>query len=130
MALSIPQENLREEYKLIAHSQDIPFVSTFDKTNTLHEVRNIYKVAQQEPSLKPIFGKINLINCRRQPKNLKQMLTSAAFKEGKENFSITICRGPRCQVCNFIIEGESFKFHQQIFYVNAHMNCNVKTASM
>ena len=28
--------------------------------------------------------------------------------------------------CNFIIEGKCFQSKQQLFYVNANMNCNVK----
>ena len=126
MAVAIPQSQLREEKSETTKSLDIPFVSTFDKSNTFQKVKDVYRVVQEDPSLKPIFGEVKLINCRRQPKNLKQMLTRAAFREEKEQFQVTKCNGPKCQICNFIIEGNYFQFPQQIFYVNAHMTCNVR----
>ena len=126
MAVSIPQNKLREEKNILTQSPDLPFVSTYDKSNTFQRAKDVYEVIQREPSLKPIFGETKLINCRRQPQNLKQILTRASFREEEEQFRVTKCNGPRCQICTFILEGYYFQFPQQLFFVNAHMTCNVK----
>ena len=89
MATSIPQEILRGEKSTATQSKDIPSISIFDKSDVFPKIKDIYKVAQPDKSLKPIFRDVNIINCRRQRKNLKQMMTNASFKETKENYRVT-----------------------------------------
>ena len=74
--------------------------------------------------LKPIYKDVKLIHSKRQTKNLKQILTRAAFEQG-ECYKVTKCLAARCKICDILIEGHTFKFNQKEFKVNENMSCSV-----
>ena len=49
----------------------------------------------------------DLIVSRRQPKNLKQILTKAEFSNSAIKREVTKCNEPRCGTCDIIITGDS-----------------------
>ena len=77
-ALAIPQEQFKSE-KLKKKKGDIlPFISTYNpnNSNVFPKVRKIYGNLQTLKTLGKIFAKRKLIDCKRQPSNLKRLLCS------------------------------------------------------
>ena len=74
-ALAIPQEQLRSE-KLKKKDDISPFISTYNPNNpnVFPKVREIHRNFQTSKSLGKIFANHKLINCKRQPSNLKRLL--------------------------------------------------------
>ena len=77
-----------------------------------------------------IIRENKIIKSKRQPKNLKQILTRAKFET--QNITsvegVTKCNKKRCKVCDILIEGKSFKFkHIPIeFEVKRNLTCTSK----
>ena len=127
-ALSIPKETLRSRKE---HSTNeiskIPFVSTFtpNSNNLFQMAYNMTNILKENIKTRDIFKKFELINARRQPNNLKSILTSARHRITDKQYRVTKCRTSRCNLCDEIIEGSSFKFSNgKIFNVNSDMDCN------
>ena len=109
-ALVIPQKQLRSE-KLKKKDDILPFISTFNPNNqnVFPKVREIYRNLQTSKTLGKIFAKHKLIDCKRQPSNLKRLSCSSNFSTNKPTFKTTKC-GKSCFCCDYIIEAELFKF--------------------
>ena len=65
-----------------------------------------------------------LIDCKRQPFNLKRFLCSSNFSANKPTFKTTKC-GESCFCCDYIIQAELFKFKNwhQPFVLKSNLNC-------
>ena len=124
-ALTIPQEQLRSE-KLKKKDNILPFISTYNpnNSNVFPKVREIYGNLQTSKTLSKIFAKHKLIDCKRQPSNLKRLLCSSNFSTNKLTFKTIKCR-KICFSCDYIVEAELFKFNnwQQPFILKSNFNC-------
>ena len=110
MALNMPREQLREENDERALPDSITYVSTFDGRNTSQKIQVTCRTLQKDTNLKEIFGKTKIINCRRQPPNLKQILARAAFIDNKKNCCVNSCGNEICILCSHIIKENTFTF--------------------
>ena len=81
-AIAIPQEQLRSE-KLRKKDGILPFISTHNPNNPnmFPKVREIYGNLQTSETLGKIFAKHKLIDCNRQPFNLKRLLFNQTFQQ-------------------------------------------------
>ena len=88
------------------------------------KVREIYRNLQTSKTLGKTFAKHKLIDCKRQPSNLKRFLCSSNFSTNKPTFKTTKC-GKSCFCCDYIIEAELFKFKNwhQPFVLKFNFNC-------
>ena len=88
------------------------------------KVTKIYGNLQTSKFLRKIFAKHKLIDCKKQPSNLKRLLCSSNLSRKKSTFKRTKCE-KGCFCCNCIIEGELFKFKnwQQPSFLKSHFNC-------
>ena len=124
-ALAIPQKQLRSE-KLKKKDDILPFISTYNPNNpnVFPKVREIYRNLQTSKTLSKIFAKHKLIDCKRQPSNLKRLLCSSNFSTNKTTFKRTKCR-KSCFCCDYIIEAELLKFKNwnQPFVLKYNFNC-------
>ena len=80
--------------------------------------------------LNDILNNTKVIKSKRQPNNLKQILTHAKFSQtnNDENYEVKKCNDRRCKVCEILIEGKVFKFkncHTE-FEVKRNFTCNSK----
>ena len=91
-ALAILQEQLRSE-KLKKKDDILPFISTYNQNNpnVFPKVREIYRNLQTSKTLIKIFAKHKLIDCKRQPSNMKRLLCSLNFSTNKPTFKTTKC---------------------------------------
>ena len=83
-----------------------------------------------DDKLNDILNSTKVIKSKRQPNNLKQILTHAKFSQTNhdENCEVKKCNDRRCKVCEILIEGKVFKFkngHTE-FEVKRNFTCNSK----
>ena len=114
-------------YSTLKKKDDIlPFISTYNPNNpnVFPKVREIYRNLQTSKTLIKIFAKHKLIDCKRQPSNLKRLLCSSNFSTNKPTFKTTKC-GKSCFCCDYIIAAELFKFKNwhQPFVLKPNFNC-------
>ena len=77
--------------------------------------------------MKKSLDKKPIINSKRQPKNLKQILSSSKFDYTETKACVKKCGKSRCKTCPIIIEGQSFTFRNgKSFTVKNDMNCDTK----
>ena len=82
---------------------------------------------QQSRNLKEIIQQKDIIYCRKQPPNLKKLLTKAKFTSEKEISTVSKCQDLRCGTCDFLQTGTSITFKNGItFNVHSNMKCKTK----
>jgi hypothetical protein len=118
----------RKDTRTSAHDV-IPFVSTHNPRNTnMFPVINSCKIIlQKSERMKNILQKKRIINSKRQPKNLKQILSPSRFDMKVDIPSVTKCNRSRCKTCPSIIEGNTIQFiNGKNFTVKQSMTCITK----
>ena len=131
LAESIPISVLRQT-KEKDYNQPLAFVTTFNKCNPeiFNEAYKGLNNLRLDEKLNQILNETKIIKSKRQPKNLKHLLTRAHFTSNeKSNEGCVIkCNNKRCKVCDIIIEGRTFKFKNSssLFYIKRVLNCNSK----
>lgn len=120
--LLIPSEKKVEEV--------IPYVSTFNPNNTemFGILRNSMHILTNDQTMREALSNSKLIKSKRQPPNIKKILTKAKFEEqqSKNSHNVFKCKRPNCALCEYLEEGESYNFKGKVFYVNETMSCDVK----
>lgn len=86
------------------------------------------ELMQSSDRMRKIFENHTILQSRRQPKNLKQMLTCSKFNNSNDaDPVVSKCKTPRCGTCPIIIECSSYVFKNGLhFTVKANMNCKSK----
>ena len=118
----------RQNLKHYVH-REIPFVITHNPRNhnIVNTTKNCFPVLQQSRNLKEIIQQKDIIYCRKQPPNLKKLLTKAKFTSEKEISTVSKCQDLRCGTCDFLQTGTSTTFKNGItFNVHSNMNCKTK----
>jgi hypothetical protein len=111
--------------KTVAETNTCAFVYTHNPSN-----RNMWSTIQTsldmlnaDPRCKRLLHSVQLINSRRQPANLKKLLTKAKFDTSTP--TVSQCQDKRCGTCPYLITGKQFTFKgsQKPFEVKVSMNC-------
>ena len=72
-------------------------------------------------------SKNQLIKSKRQPPNLKKILTRARYDENETIAEVKKCGKANCGLCIHLIEGKEFKFlNGKTFKVKTAMSCEVQ----
>ena len=78
--------------------------------------------------MKGIISKYKFIKSKRQPYNLKRLLTKAKFTSNYEHTVKKKCNRPNCGLCIYLLEGNYFIFNCGTrFKIHEDMSCDVKT---
>ena len=94
----------------------IPYVTTFNPHNP--EICHNKAILLRGERLKTLFSKKTFLKSKRQPPNLKKLLTKAKFSNKNETkFTVTKCKELRCGLCKYLKEGSSFNFKGKQFNV-------------
>ena len=118
-------ENLRDSKN---NSSSIVHVSTY--SSNLHNndslINDFFHLLTENISTGEYFRDKRLILSKRQPQNLKSLLTGAQIK-GIESGGVFKCNSARL-LCKIIITGNSLIFHLNNFYftIKCNMTCNCK----
>ena len=109
----------------------ITYVSTYNPKNPemFTEIKNYMPILMNDPKMRAVLRTTNFIKSKRQPPNLKKLLTKANFtskSSGRKDHRVTKCGKPNCSLCQHILEASSYNFKGKIFYVNQNMSCEVQ----
>lgn len=128
-ANKIPLSTLRNPTCNRRNREDdiMTYVSTYNPNHCdfYKEVKFGFELLKNSPETENIYRNVSLIKAKRQPNNLKKILTRAQFKE-TSNKRVKKCENERCSLCLQIIEGAKFRFPHtdSDFIVNNNMNCS------
>ena len=107
----------------------IPYVTTFNPHDPeiYPEIQKNKSLLLRNDRMKSIFACKTFLKSKRQPPNLKKLLTRAKFTtHTNQTYEVTKCKEPRCGLCKYIKEGSSFKFKGETFFIHSNMSCTVK----
>ena len=129
-AASIEQSELRTN-KIKETSESIVFVSTFNpkNPNVSSYINNAMLLINSDPVLREIFVDIKLINSKREPPSLKDLLTRSNFTMDKPVFGVKKCNKKSCKkTCPLIYETDSYNFWEVgvNFKIIGSFDCTVK----
>ena len=84
--------------------------------------KNNMHILTNDQTMREALSTSKIIKSKRQPPNLKRLITKAKFAEMK----IKKCNRLNCALCESIEEGNCYNFNSEVFYVNETMSCDVK----
>ena len=122
----------REDLRVVREKKNenlIPFVSTFNPKNPemFNTIRQNLPILHEDETMKEIMQNYPIIKSKRQPWNLKKLLTRAKFEEIQESPKITKCNRPNCGVCDYLMTDNEFLFKcGKTFKVKTTMSCDAK----
>jgi ribosomal protein S19 len=91
---------------------------------TITKCFDILKISDETSN---IFKNTKIRQSKKQPKNLKKLLTKAKFETEKTKKEIIRCNRPRCKTCPDLIVGTDIKMENgQTFTINDTMTCTSK----
>lgn len=106
----------------------IPYVSTFNPNDPemFNVIMNNKPILEEDEKMGSILSRYKFIKSKRQPYNLKRLLTKAKFSSN-ECHEVRICNRPNCGLCIHLIEGNSVTFRCGTnFKIHENMSCDVK----
>ena len=106
----------------------VPYVSTYNPRDPemFSVIIENMPILQEDEKMQNILSNYKFIKSRRQPCNLKRLLTKAKFSP---NYTCKVrkCTNPNCGLCIHLLEGNSFQFNCGMnFKVHEDMTCEVK----
>ena len=135
-AKSITLEELRQTKQQENTTQPLAFVTTHNPRNPdmFKVIKSTISLLDASPKMKRAMAKVQLINSKRQPPSIKQMLTKARFVSNTErlpnhnndnNSKITKCNNKRCGTCPLIFECNeiNLKKSDKPFTIKSRMDC-------
>ena len=125
--MQLDQKTLRNVTEKTSESV-ITYVSTHNPKNP--EIFNVINfnlpILQEDPKMNKVLSNFKLIKSKRQPNNLKRLLTKAKFNHDS-NHEVKRCNRPNCGLCIHLLESNSFEFNcGKRFFVHESMTCEVK----
>ena len=126
-AMQLDQKTLRNVTEKTSESV-ITYVSTHNPKNP--EIFNVINfnlpILQEDPKMNKVLSNFKLIKSKRQPNNLKRLLTKAKFNHNS-NHEVKRCNRPNCGLCIHLLESNSFEFNcGKRFFVHESMTFEVK----
>ena len=128
-ARNLDRNTLLTEVKDISSTNIIPFVSTYNPRNpeTFQEIQQDINILKRDSHMNNILKNYKIIKSKRQPPNLKNLLTKAKFSEIQNTPKVTRCLRSNCGLCKHLIEGENINFKcGKTINVKTNISCDVK----
>ena len=125
----------KEASKDVTTDQDnhsvLPFVHTHNPKNPhiFPRISECMKILNESLKMKAIMDRNTLVPSRRQPPNLKLLLTKSNFTLKTKQPEVTKCNDTRhnCQCCDNIIEGTNIEMENgDLFEIQESMNCKTE----
>ena len=125
----IPQEKLRET-KTKNKDDTTAFVTTHNPNNPnlWPLVNTTIDVLKTNEKMNKVLNKTSIVNSKRQPPNLKRILTKAKFSSNIEEGGSSKCNDKRCGTCPIIQETKFINITAtgEKFTIKRPMNCKSK----
>ena len=106
----------------------VPYVSTYNPRDPeiFKAITENMPILQEDETMREILSNYKIIRSKRQPYNLKRLLTKAKFTPNN-TCEVKKCTQPRCGLCIHLLERNTFKFNCGVnFKVHEDMTCEVK----
>ena len=128
---SLDRRTLLSNNNKTEEANTIPYVTTFNPYNPeiYPDIKQFKSILHRNNELHEVFKNKVFLKSKRQPPNLKRLLTKAKFTSNIDNgyqCQVTKCKEPRCGLCKFITEGSSTYFKDKVFTVKDNMSCKAK----
>ena len=107
----------------------IAFVSTHNPNNLeyFNIITDNLPILENDDKMGNILKKHKLLKSKRQPANLKKLITKARFSERKQNPEIRKCQSNRCGLCKHLKTGNQYIFNNgRTFKIKFSANCLVE----
>ena len=107
----------------------IPYVSTYNPKDPemFRAILDNVPMLKEDDKMRNILSKYNLIKSKRQPYNLKRLLTAKEKFTSNTTPKVTKCNKPTCGLCIHLLKGNSFTFQCGTnFKIHENMSCDVK----
>ena len=127
-ALRLNKKSLRK-VKDKPKGNRIPFVNTHNPRNLdfFGKIRENLPILEDDKKMSEILKKYKIIKSKRQPDNLKKILTRARFDENVIESSVSKCGRSNCGLCEYLLEGNCFNFRNgKTFRVCTSMSCETQ----
>lgn len=125
----LDRTNLLKKPEKSNEADIIPYVTTFNPYNPeiFSEISQYKRILHRNDTLHKIFKNKIFLKSKRQPPNLKRILTKAKFtSKMTEEFQVKKCKEPRCGLCKHLLEGTSISFKDKTFKIKDNMTCKAK----
>ena len=126
-AEGIPIHVLRNCEKQKDTADTLAYVSTFNPRHPeiFNLIYNNIPILKCSVKMNNVMKDVKLIKSKRQPRNLKKILTQAKFEDSESTPQISKCNRPRCKICPIIIQGEKIHFSatDEDFIVKSNLTC-------
>ncbi|CAC5388550.1 unnamed protein product [Mytilus coruscus] len=126
MAKQIPINQLRSTREEQSNNNDkIPFVITHNPRNFkfIPVAKANLSILGQDEKMRRFINSETLLQSKRQPQNLKRLLTRARFDQ-KRTFSVSKCRDSRCGACPYIHVGKRMYIPNGVsLFTNEDITC-------
>ena len=128
-ALNLSIQDLRTTKSKRYDENIIAFVSTYNRNNAelFPVIHNNLPMLRQDRKLSLMLDRHTIIKSKRQPKNLKHILTRAKYdssQKASEEYKVSKCTDKRCGTCPHILEGSIFKFDNgETFKIKSNFSC-------
>ena len=123
------QSELRQERIENTDKKDIlPFVHTFNPKNPqiFPRILKALDILNESPRMKQIMDAATVVPSKRQPPNLKSILTKSNFSTQEKKGGVMKC-GKNCANCPYMIEGDEIQMEKgETFRVQENLSCRSK----
>ena len=107
----------------------IPLINTHNPLNpkVFEIIRADIDILRRDTDMKAVLENTSFINSKRQPPNLKTLLTRAKFSENTRTGKVSKCNRGNCGLCKHLIEASEYTFKCGITKkLKYDMTCTVK----
>ena len=128
-AKSLHRTNLLNEINPRNNQDAIAYVSTYNPRNPeiFGELRRDIDILKRDSQMKSVLKNYKIIKSKRQPPNLKRLLTKAKFEEMSSTPKVYRCNRPNCGLCKYLIKGDRFTFKcGKTTKINQNTSCDAK----
>ena len=122
----------KEELRIVREKTSdniITYVSTFNPKNPelFNSIRDNLPILQEDETMNQILQEFQIIKNKRQPRNLKQLITRAKFNDALESPNKRKCNKSNCGLCDHLITENEFTLQRRkTFKAKYSMSCEVK----
>ena len=108
------------------NSDVLPFVFTYNPRNPqiYQRVVSCLTILDESAKMKNILEHRRVVPSKRQPPNLKAILTKSKFSSRPDSGKVEWCNDPCCANCEYLIEGDSILMENgELFHIKTEMTC-------
>ena len=124
-AMARDQMELRQEKTNESTKDILAFVHTFNPRHPqiFPRILKALDILNESPRMKRIMDDVTVVPSKRQPPNLKALLTKSNYSTTEKTGGVKKC-GKNCATCPYLMEGEVIQMENQlVFHIQENLTC-------